>query len=138
MTQTYEVQTIFAGGIPFTEYRHAPDITDIQIVCIEFKPDQNCIQEYTYPQPKYTITETVAKRSDWECIKQSNADWREHLNLYRVVGLRLVEYFSSNGKLKETPRWIFGVSRQSSREVVWMEEDDLVSVQELEPDYYEF
>jgi hypothetical protein len=110
MTQVYEVQTISAFGIPYTESRIAPDPTEIEIVTIEFIPDPDNRSDYGYSHPRYTFTETVALRADWEQCQQHKLDWRDELTFYRVCSLQLVELFSkATGRLTEAPTWLFGV-----------------------------
>lgn len=130
-----EVQTIEAFGIPYTEYRIAPDPTDVEIVTIEFTPDPDNSNTYGYSHPRYTFTETVAKRKDWERCQQHNLDWQEELILYRVCALELVELFlKATGRLTQAPSWLFGVRSSYSRELHWFEEDELISLREMQQD----
>jgi hypothetical protein len=133
----YEAQTISAFGIPYTEYRYTPEPTDIEVVTIEFTPDPDNKSNYSYSHPRYTFTETVAIRKDWERCQQNNLDWRDELILYRICSLDLVELFSkSTGRLTEAPSWMFGVRSSYSLQLLWFEEDDLISLREMEQDNY--
>jgi hypothetical protein len=142
MAYAYENQTISAFGIPYTEYRTAPSPTDVEIVTIEFIPDPDNNNTYGYSHPRYTFTETVALRKDWERCQQNNLDWHDELTFYRVCSLQLLESFSKRtGRLVEAPSWLFGVRSLYSRELLWFSEDELISVREMQQvddDYYEF
>jgi hypothetical protein len=138
----YIADTVECGGIPCFEYRIAPDPTEIEIVTIEFTPDPDNRSDYGYSHPRYTFTETVALRSDWEKCQQHKLDWRDELTFYRVCSLQLVELFSkATGRLTEAPTWLFGVRSYYSRELRWFSEEELISVREMQQDngeYYEF
>lgn len=134
----YEVQTIEAQGIPYAEYRYAPEPTDIEVVTIEFTPDPDNRSNYGYSHPRYTFTETVAIRKDWERCQDNNLDWRDELILYRICSLQIVELFSKpSGRLREAPTWLFGVRSSYSLQLLWFEEEDLISVREIEQDNYD-
>ncbi|MGH2412499.1 MAG: hypothetical protein ACRDEA_02140 [Microcystaceae cyanobacterium] len=129
-----EIQTIKAFGIPYTEYRYAPEPTDIQIVTIEFIPDPDCLNNYAYPQPQYTFTQTVALRKDWEGCQRHHLDWREDLQFYEVCTLRLIQPKSKlTRRLTEAPFWLYGLQREGNPcDVLWAEEEELISQREIE------
>jgi hypothetical protein len=141
MTHHYEVQTIEAFGVTYAEERYVPEPGDIDVVTIEFVPNPENTGDYCYPHPQYSFTRTVAIRRNWEVCQQNNLDWREELKLYRVCGMCLKEYFSKEtGRLVDEPFWQYGVTSSNCSEVRWFEEDEIVSVEEMQQDfsrYYE-
>jgi len=141
MPQVYETQTIEAFGVPNTEYRIAPEI-ETELITIEFTPDPDNKYLYGYSHPRYTFTETVALRKDWEHCQQHKLNWRDKLILYRICSLHLVEPFCPiTRQLIQAPYWLFRVRNYSGCVLHWFSEDELVSVHEMQreihQEYYE-
>jgi hypothetical protein len=128
----YLAQTVEAGGMLYDEYRYAPEVEEDPIV-IAFKPKTHPLEDYGYDAPRFVPTDTVYLREQVERCAANGADPKEELETYRVVGLQLVEYLSSSGRLTEAPYWLIGVRcRTGSRDVRWLEEEELVGAGEVE------
>ena len=66
MTYT-EIQTIEAGGMPYTEYRAQPEVDEEILITIEFTPPiQSFDVEYSYSQPRFRFGDMVATKQQWE------------------------------------------------------------------------
>jgi hypothetical protein len=142
MTQ-YITDTVECGGIPRFEYRYVPEQTEIERVTIEFIPDPENRNSYSYSHPLYTFTQIVAIRHSWEVCQQNTLDWREELTLYRVCCLRLIEPISrETQRLTDAPFWLYGVTSPSCSDLLWFDEDELISIEQMQQEqapcnYYE-
>ncbi len=132
----YQAQTIEKGGVPYSEYRTAPDFTDYPIVTIEFTPDPDRCGIYAYPQPKFVPTEEVTLRVHWEYCRDNSLDLSAELEYFRLCAVEIVEDMDERGRLKAPPYWLYGFRTPSgTKELIWFEEDDLVAKREITLDY---
>jgi hypothetical protein len=135
MAQVYEVQTLSAFGIPYTETRYAPEPTDLEIpiITIEFKPLVHPNDDYCYDQPQFVFTDVVVLCSQWEYCQHLQLDIKEELDHYRIVGMKLVEPRSKSGRLTEAPYWLYEIECLTRhRENRVKGEDELIARAEIE------
>jgi hypothetical protein len=111
MAQIYEVQTISAFGIPYTETRSCPEPIDLEIpiITIEFKPKIHPLDDYCYDQPQFVFTDVVVLCQEWEYCQMHQLDINSELDDYRVVGMKLNETRSKSGRLTESPEWLYEI-----------------------------
>jgi len=138
-----EVQTISAFGIPYTEYRYYPEPTDLEIpiITIEFKPKTHPLDDYCYSQPLFVFSDVVVLRDKWEYCQLHQLDINEELDLFRIVGMKLVEPRSKSGRLTEAPYWLYEIEclmRRRENRVV--SEEELIAHAEISSteSHYEF
>lgn len=125
-----QVQTISAFGTPYTEYRHYPEPTDLEIpiITIEFKPKTHPLDDYCYDQPEFVFTDVVVLRSQWEYCQLHQLDINSELDHYRIVGMKLVERRSKSGRLTEAPYWLYEIECLTRlRENRLVGEDELIA-----------
>ncbi len=136
MTYT-EIQTISAGGIPYTEYRAEPEIDEEVIITIEFTPQQQSWDsEYQYSQPEFVFGDMVATKQQWEHCQTNHLPDTE-LDLFRICAMELVESLTPNGELLSQPYWKYGIRcLEGTKELIWFEEQALVSIQPYNPDWF--
>ncbi len=112
MTYT-EIQSISAGGIPYTEYRAEPEIDEEVIITIEFTPkEQSWDSEYQYSQPEFVFNDLVTTKQQWEHSYKYRLPETE-LDTSRVCAIELVDSLTPSGELLSQPRWKYGVRSMS-------------------------
>lgn len=139
MTQVYEVQTIEAFGMPYTESRYSPEPVDLEvpIITIEFKPDPQ--NDYCYDQPKFVFLDEVVLRDKWEYCLMHQLDFDEELDIFRIIGMKLVESRSKSGRLTEAPNWLYEIEcLTSSKKAIWIDEEELIGKRDLKLNWVEF
>ncbi len=135
MTYT-EIQSISAGGIPYTEYRAEPEIEEELIITIEFTPkEQSWDSEYQYSQPEFVFNDLVTTKQQWEhCYKHRLPE--TELDTFRICAMELVDFLTPNGELLSQPRWKYGLRSSHSKDLVWFSEQALVRVTPSNPDWF--
>lgn len=133
MTERTLIQTIEANGLPYSEYRYEPEILETTLVTIEFRPESHPLDDYDYSPPRFVFNDTVALQQQWNHCLQADLDPDEELDYYRVCALELVEPKSKSGRLNDAPYWLIGIRCLSgTRELIWFEQDELLSKEDLE------
>ena len=134
-----EIQQISAQGIPTIEYRAEPTepiVTErIQFDFIpRFPHDQ-----YAYNPPKYVFCEQVILISQREECQEHQYDFLDIYDVYHICALELVEYSLTRKSLYEAPSWKYGIrGTKGTKELVWFEEDELISLKEINSESQEF
>ncbi len=131
--EDYAVQTVEVGGVPYTEYRYSPEPEEQVIITIEFTPEVQPMDDYSYPQPQFVFKEEVAlvKQVNY-CQQNKIALSEEVIDFYPITAMELVERKLSNGRLAEAPYWLYGLrSHKGTRELMWFSEDELISKREV-------
>jgi hypothetical protein len=136
MTQGYEVQTIEAFGIPYTETRYYPEPSEVepQLITIEFKPKTHPLDDYCYSQPRFVFGDVVVLKKQWDYCQDHPVKPDEELDIFRICVMELVERRSPSGRLTSAPEWLYGIRcTTGTKELMWFEEDELMSSRELKP-----
>ena len=129
----YETQTIEAFGVSYTEFRHEPDESDVQLVTIEFQPPLDTKSQYLYPHPIFTFGDMVAIR------QQQESSLDRELDYFEISALELVKPVSESGELTAAPYWLYGLRCQNgTKEMLWYREEQLVSQRVVMGDFSEF
>lgn len=139
MTQATEIQTVEAFGVPYVETRYQPEIDERQLITIEFEPPIHPHDDYGYYHPQFTFLEAVAIREQLEDCLKNKLDLAEHLELYEITAMQLTASRTEKGRLKEAPRWRYGLRCGSgTMEMMWFSEDELISKRDLFGEFEEF
>jgi hypothetical protein len=137
MTQAYDVQIIEAFGISYPETRYYPELTDLepQLITIEFKPETHPLDDYGYSQPRFVFGDLVVLQEQWEHCQENHVEPNEELDIFRICAMELVERRSKSGRLTSAPEWLYGIRcTTGTQELIWFDEDELMSSRELKPD----
>ncbi|NJK51282.1 hypothetical protein HC931_27150 [Candidatus Gracilibacteria bacterium] len=137
MTQAYEVQTIEAFGMPYIETRYYPEPTEneAQLITIEFKPHTHSMDDYCYSHPRFVFGDLVVLKEQWEYCQEHPVQQNEELDIFRICAIELVERRSKSGRLTSAPEWLYGIRcTTGTKELMWFDEDELMSGRELKPD----
>jgi hypothetical protein len=132
----YEVQTISAFGMPYTETKYYPEPTENepQLITIEFKPYTHSMDEYSYSQPRFVFGDLVVLQEQWDYCQENQVEPIEELDIFRICAMELVERRSKSGRLTHAPEWLYGIRcTTGTKELMWFEEDELMSSRELKP-----
>ena len=125
----YQAQTLDCQGIPTVEYRVELEIP--QKILIEFTP-QFPFDQYAYDNPKLVFGTQVIIAKQWYDCQESLVDFSDRYEVYHVASLDLVE-ISLNGKeLYEVPYWRYGIRGFDGDNLTWFEEDELISLSEIQ------
>ena len=139
----YEVQILEAFGKSYTENRYEPETDNIGKIAIEFYPNVHPLDEltctYEYPHPLHVYGNLVALRQQWEHCVKNNLPFPEEINYYRICALELVEPKSKSGRLTDSPYWLYGIRcTTGTKELMWLEEEELVAPRVVEENMEEF
>jgi hypothetical protein len=132
----YEVQTISAFGIPYTETRYYPEPTENepQLITIEFKPKTHTLDDYGYSQPKFVFGDLVILQEQWDYCQAHHVEPNSELDIFHICAMELVERRSKSGRLTSAPEWLYGIRcTTGTQELTWFSEDELMSSRELKP-----
>ncbi len=134
-----EIQRIECQGIPAIEYRTEPD--DIPIperIQFDFIP-QFPYDQYGYSPPKFVFSEQVILAFQWHQCQDNQDNFFEEHEVYRICALELDEYSLTGKTLYEAPSWKYGIrGTRGTRELIWFEESDLISLAEINSEDQEF
>jgi hypothetical protein len=137
MTQAYEVQTIEAFGISYPETRYYPEPTENepQLITIEFKPHTHSMDEYSYSHPRFVFGDVVVLKDQWEYCQENQVEPDSELDIFRICAMELIERRSKSGRLTSAPEWLYGIRCSTgTQELMWFDEDELMSGRELKPE----
>jgi hypothetical protein len=140
MAHAYDVQTIEAFGMPYTETRYYPETVDVEIpiISIEFKPETHPQDDYCYEQPKFVFGDVVVLRSQWETCQNQN-DPFEEVDKFHICAMELVTRKSKSGRLTSAPYWMYGIRCDTgTKELIWFDEDELLQWRDLAFPWVEF
>jgi hypothetical protein len=127
-----EIQQIDAQGIPTIEYRAEPDEISIPSrIQFDFEP-RFPHDQYGYSEPKYVFCEQVILVTQWQECQDNQYDFFDIYETYHICALELEEYSLTGKKLYEAPSWKYGIrGTKGTKELVWFEEDELISINEI-------
>jgi len=139
----YKVQTLEAFGTSYVEKRYEPESDNVGKITIEFYPNvhplDELVLEYEYPYPVFVFGELVALRQQWEYCRKHGIAPEEEINYYRICALELVAPESESGRLTEAPYWLYGIRcTTGTKELMWLEEEELVALRVIEENLAEF
>jgi hypothetical protein len=132
-----EVQTVEAFGISYPETRYYPEPTDVEepLVTIEFKPKTHPLDDYCYSQPSFVFGDLVVLKEQWDYCQEHPVKQNEELDFFRICAMELVERRSKSGRLTSAPYWLYGIRCSTgTQELMWFDEDELMSSRNLEPE----
>ncbi len=125
MAYSTEIQTIEAAGIPTTEYRTQPEVSEQRLITIEFTPNATN-DEYLVKQPEFVFGDIVIIKQQWEDYFINRMDTNE-LDTFTICGMELIEPRNQSGQLIDYPYWQYGIRcTEGTREVIWFKENELV------------
>ncbi len=135
----YEVQRIECQGIPTIEYRTEPDDIAIpQRIKFDFVP-RFPYDQYAYSEPRYVYCEKVVLASQWQESQKNQYDFFDIYETYHISALELIEYTMGGDRLYEAPSWKYGIrGTRGTKELIWFEEDELISLAEINSEDQEF
>ncbi|NJO93361.1 MAG: hypothetical protein HC820_01475 [Hydrococcus sp. RM1_1_31] len=136
MTYT-EVQTVEAFGISYPEIRYYPEPTEVEepLITIEFKPKTHPLDDYSYSHPRFVFGDLVVFKDQWEYCLEHPDDSSEELEFFRICAMELVAPKSESGRLTEAPYWLYGIRCSTgTQEIMWFDEDELMSERDLKFD----
>ena len=131
-----EVQRLDCQGVPTIEYRVEQPIPErIQFDFIpRFPHDQ-----YGYSDPKYVFCEQVILVSQWQECQENQYDFFDEYEVYYICALELVEYSLTRKSLYEAPSWKYGIrGTNGTKDLIWFEENELISIKEINSEDQEF
>ena len=131
-----EIQRLECLGIPTIEYRgEAPISERIQF---DFSP-RFPHDQYGYSPPKYVFSEPVILVSQWQECLDNQYDFFDVYDVYHICALELIEYTLTGDRLYEAPYWKYGIrGTRGTKELIWFEENELVSINEINSEDQEF
>lgn len=132
----YEVQSLDCQGVPTIEYRVEQPIPErIQFDFIPRFP----YDQYGYSNPKFVYCEEVILVSQWLECQENQDDFFDEHEVYHICALELEEYTLTGKTLYEAPSWKYGIrGTRGTRELIWFEEDELISLAEINSANLEF
>ncbi|MEL4896114.1 hypothetical protein [Crocosphaera sp. Alani8] len=134
-----EIQRIECQGIPSIEYQTEPD--DIPIperIQFDFIP-QFPYDQYGYNPPKFVYCEQVILVEEWLFCQEQQYNFFDEHEVYRICALEIEEYSLTGKTLYEAPSWKYGIrGTRGTRELIWFEEDELISLTEINSEDQEF
>ncbi|EAZ88620.1 hypothetical protein [Crocosphaera chwakensis] len=134
-----QIQRLECQGIPTIEYRAEPDEIPIpQRIQFDFVP-RFPYDQYAYSEPRYVFCEEVVLASQWHECQKNQDDFFDIYETYRISTLDLVEYTMTGDRLYEAPYWRFGIRGvKGKHEISWFQEDELISLAEINSEDQEF
>ena len=134
-----EIQQISDQGIPTIEYRAEPTEPIVpERIQFDFIP-RFPHDQYAYSPPKYVFCEQIILISQWEECQENQYDFFDIYDVYHICALELVEYSLTRKSLYEAPSWKYGIrGTKGTKELVWFEEDELISLKEINSESQEF
>ena len=139
MTHATEIQAIEAFGIPYVETRYQQEVDERQLITIEFEPPIHPSDDYGYSHPQFTFLEAVAIREQLEDCLNNKLDLAEHLELYEITAIESIAPRTPEGRLTKAPHWSYGLRCPiGTQELVWFDEDELISKWDIFEGFKEF
>ena len=134
-----EIQRLECQGIPTIEYRtDSDDILIPERIQLDFIP-QFPYDKYGYSNPRFIYCEEVVLASQWHQCQDNQYNFFDEHEVYRICALELEEYSLTGKTLYEPPSWKYGIrGTRGTRELIWFEEDELISLAEINSEDQEF
>ena len=134
-----EFQRLDCQGIPTIEYRAEPTEPIVpERIQFDFTP-RFPHDQYGYSEPKYVFSEQVILISQWQKCQDNQYDFFDDYEVYYICALELVEYSLTRKSLYEAPSWKYGIrGTNGTKELIWFEENELISINEINSDNQEF
>ena len=134
-----ENQRLECQGIPTIEYLiETDDRATPERIKFDFIP-QFPFDKYGYSDPKYVFCEEVVLASHWHECQDNQYDFFDEHEVYRICALELIEYSMTSEQLYEPPSWKYGIrGTRGTRELIWFQEDELISLAEINSEDQEF
>ncbi len=131
-----EIQRLECQGIPTIEYRVEPPIPER--IQFDFEP-RFPHDQYGCSPPKYVYSEPVILVSQWQECLDNQYDFFDVYDVSHICALELFEYTMTGDRLYEAPSWKYGIrGTRGTKELIWFEEDELVSINEINSEDQEF
>ena len=134
-----EIQRLECQGLPTLEYRAEPDVIAIpERIQFDFSP-RFPHDQYAYNPPKYVFCEQVILISQWLECQENQYDFFDIYETYHISALELIEYTMTGDRLYSAPSWKYGIrGTRGTKELIWFEENELVSINEINSEDQEF
>ncbi len=134
-----EIQRLECLGLPTIEYRAEPDEIPIpERIQFDFIP-QFPSDQYGYSNPRFVYCEEVVLASQWLFCQEQQYNFFDEHEVYRICALELEEYSLTGKTLYEAPSWKYGIrGTRGTRELIWFEESELISLAEINAENQDF